>query len=129
MGSCHESTNATKLLAWMVTAGLSFVAYVPSSRHVVLCYLISNWRPVLEVSHHPLSRPILFYFLYIYIFIYYKYIHKYIYIYKYMKKTRKIIIIKKFILKFFHWVLREKSFKQLLVTHPVVITKEGANWS
>ena len=25
------------------------------------------------------------------------------------------------------WVLRENPFKQLLVTHPVVLTEEGAN--
>ena len=27
------------------------------------------------------------------------------------------------------WVLCENSFKQLLVTHPVVLTEEGANES
>ena len=71
-----------------------------------------------------------FYFIFcIFIYLYTMYVYTNMYIYKYMRKTRKIIIKKKFVLKFFHWVLREKLFKQLLVTHPVVITKDGANWS
>ena len=30
---------------------------------------------------------------------------------------------------FLHWVLCENSFKQLLMTHPIVITNKGTNWS
>ena len=50
--------------------------------------------------------------------------HKYI---PYVEDTKKHLQNEKFISDYQKWVVCENSFKQLLATHPVVLTEDGAD--